>query len=82
MVKRKTCGRCHQTSKDCLGEGIARNCEAKNGTKVMLSDHMRANWEKIGFNQGEFKLNGDIEDVENIENISSPKRVSMTEKTR
>ena len=56
----RTCGRCHQTSRVCLGGSWAKKCEENKGEKVKLIDHMRALWDEIGFNPSEFKL----EDVE------------------
>ena len=37
----KTCGRCHQTARGCLGSGITRDCEEQVGVRIHLSDHMR-----------------------------------------
>ena len=61
--QKKTCGRCQHTSNECVGNAIARECEARHGPKVMLSDHMRAHWEEIGFTPKDFKLSGDAEDA-------------------
>ena len=29
--QQQTCGRCHRTSQDCRGKGVARRCEAEGG---------------------------------------------------
>ena len=46
----KTCGRCHKTARDCLGAGIARECEDQGGVRVHLADHMKHLWAEIDFN--------------------------------
>ena len=35
---KKTCGRCHKSSRECPGEAIAKNCEAKGGDRIHLSE--------------------------------------------
>ena len=45
----KTCGRCHQHARTCLGGGIARQCEVEGGIRVNLTDHMRRVWAETGF---------------------------------
>ena len=42
--QRRTCGRCHQTSTECPGGGIARSCEVNGGEKVDLRVHMENLW--------------------------------------
>ena len=37
----RTCGRCHRTSVDCPGGGIASKCREKNGPQVYIHDHMK-----------------------------------------
>ena len=63
--QQKTCGRCHQVSNKCPGGGFAQTCEAKNGKRVTLIDHMKAHWAAIGFKPSEFQLKLNEED-ENI----------------
>ena len=41
-----SCARCHQVRRSCPGHAVARNCTAE---RVLLSSHMAAHWEKIGF---------------------------------
>ena len=62
--QRRTCGRCHQTSSECLGNGIGKTCQENGGEKVKLMDFMIDHWKKIGFSPAEFKLD-DILDNEN-----------------
>ena len=62
----KTCGRCHRSARDCVGGGLARNCEAGGGERVLLSDHMRKLWQEIGFAPTSFALEDVID--ENNEN--------------
>ena len=41
-----TCARCHQLKRLCPGRAIAWDCTAE---RVLLSSHMEAHWQKIGF---------------------------------
>ena len=50
---------------NCLGLGIAKDCEEAGGQRVNLSDHMRQVWSEIGFNPTSFSL-PDTEDTENV----------------
>ena len=47
--QQRTCGRCHKTSKDCPGGGVAKQCEDRLGRRVPLIEHMREHCEEIGF---------------------------------
>ena len=58
---KKTCARCHNTSDVCPGEGIAKQCELKKGTKILLVDHMKKLWNEIGFKPNDFVLDDNIE---------------------
>ena len=57
--QRRTCGRCHETSVNCPGDGWAKACEEKNGPRVTLREHMTNLWSAIGFKPSEFKLQYD-----------------------
>ena len=80
--QQKTCWRCHKTSRDCPGGGMAKKCEDRMGPRVSLIDHMRNHWEDIGFNPNRFELDinelndAGTEDMEIKENSSftPPKR--------
>ena len=52
----KTCGRCHQTARSCLGSGIARDCEEAGGVRIHLTDYMKTLWTEIGFSPTTFEL--------------------------
>ena len=65
--QRRTCGRCHKISSDCLGGGIGKLCQEKGGEKVKLSDHMAEHWGKIGFKPNEFTLDEETEIDNDIE---------------
>ena len=52
----KTCGRCHKVASECLGGGMAKDCDAAGGSRVFLSDHMKYLWTKIGFVPTNFEL--------------------------
>ena len=63
----QTCGRCHQTAKDCKGKGIARKCEAEGGQKLEFSSYILDLWKKIGYfpenlQLGEEDSNPDLEE--------------------
>ena len=53
---KKTCGRCHKMAHDCPGDAVARNCALAGGERVLLSNHMKALWEEIGFAPAHFEL--------------------------
>ena len=61
----KTCGRCHKVASECLGGGLARDCEAAGGIRVLLSSHMKILWEKVGFIPSSFELNLDEQSADN-----------------
>ena len=67
--QQRTCWRCHQTSRDCPGRGLARQCEDRRGPRVSLIDHMRSYWEKIGFSPAEFELNSEEVDENRTEDM-------------
>ena len=52
----KTCGRCHQGPGQCLGGGIARECQAEGGQRKDLIEHMKELWQQIGFSPTSFKI--------------------------
>ena len=56
---KKSCGRCHRTATDCPGDAIAKDCGANGGGRVMLSEHMKALWTKVGFVPTTFELEND-----------------------
>ena len=62
--QRRTCGRCHETSNDCPGGGIAKTCNENGGQKVKLPEFMVKHWKNIGFAPTEFTLDEDL-DTEN-----------------
>ena len=68
---KRTCGRCHQTPENCVGEGFAKHCEDNNGTRVPLVDHMKNLWTAIGFEPREFELEIDEEgeDTDSVNDV-------------
>ena len=63
--QQQTCGRCHQTPKNCVGKGIARRCQAEGGVKVEFTDYILDLWKKIGYSpQNLENATGDVEDLE------------------
>ena len=41
----RTCGRCHKSSSECHGGGIAKDCQELGGDRI---DHMKKLWETMG----------------------------------
>ena len=63
----RTCARCHKTSRECPGGGIARTCESNHGPKIKLIDHMRSHWQAINFDPNLFSLpEGDDNKLEDV----------------
>ena len=66
----KTCGRCHRVAADCPGAGLARDCEAGNGARVFLSDHMKRLWDTIGFVPTNFELEDEDRSTDDVHQAS------------
>ena len=47
--QKRSCFRCLKVSNECLGNGIARDCEAAGGQKKLLAVHMQEFWSKIKY---------------------------------
>ena len=58
-----TCARCHQYKRDCPGSAVARDCTED---RVLLSTHMQAHWEKVGYKPDTDSLNV-VDDVIEVE---------------
>ena len=56
----RTCARCHMTESACPGKAIARDCDAP---RVLLSDHMKQHWEKVGYEPD----NSDMSEVDELD---------------
>ena len=54
--QQQTCARCHETSRNCRGGGMARRCEAAGGPKVEFSDYILGMWKKIGYVPGDVEM--------------------------
>ena len=68
--QQQTCARCFETPQKCPGKGMARNCEAANGTKVDFCDYIQALWVKIGYSPEKGHLTDQVnEDNDQPENI-------------
>ena len=66
--QQQTCGRCHRTSKNCRGGGIAKKCQAEGGIKVDFTDYILNLWREIGYNPKQGQLNHDMNvDDEEVE---------------
>ena len=74
---RKSCGRCHQFANNCVGGGLAKNCEAGGGGRLPLADHMELLWKKIGFTPANFTL--DTDKIENEAELATNDVPIMTE---
>ena len=62
----RTCGRCHCSSFNCPGKGIAKDCQSAGGQKVFLNDHMKRLWALIGFNPTNFELDNSVTDLNDM----------------
>ena len=71
---KKTCGRCHKTVENCVGDAVAKDCEENDGPRVPLVDHMKNLWLAIGFQPKDFNL--DTEDETNDAVIKDKPRFS------
>ena len=77
----KTCGRCHEPARSCLGKGMAKDCDLAGGMRVILSDHMKKIWREIGFQPASFTLpTGDDANEENDIPISENSRFRRSDK--
>ena len=47
--QKRFCFRCFKVTHECAGKGMARDCEANGGPKVLFSDHMLDFWAKIKY---------------------------------
>ena len=47
--QRRFCFRCLKISRECLGRGIARDCEEAGGDRVIFSDFIKQYWNIIGY---------------------------------
>ena len=67
--QKRFCFRCLKTDRECVGKGMARDCEASGGEKVFLSDYLLEFWQKIGFNSDKPSIPANLDDTEsaNIE---------------
>ena len=52
--QKKLCYRCFNLENSCPGKGLARDCEANGGSKVLFSDYIDTLWKKINFSASEF----------------------------
>ena len=81
--QQQTCARCHKTSQNCKGRGMARKCEAEGGLKVEFTDYILELWKKIGYSPDNLDLNGvDGEPSvieQNVENFTPVKAAANNE---
>ena len=56
-----TCARCHQYKQNCPGAAVAKDCTAD---RILLSAHMRAHWQKVGYQPETDALNEVDEELE------------------
>ena len=62
--QRRTCFRCFETPNLCQGRGVAKDCEAAGGVRVMLTDYMTKFWAKIKYKPDKTDLPTDLEEIE------------------
>ena len=65
--QRKLCYRCFKIESDCPGKGLARDCEANGGPKVLFSEYVTEFWKKINFNPSDSSAVDGLETENNID---------------
>ena len=61
----QTCGRCHNVPSQCMGNGFAKDCEAKGGIRVEFTDYIKDLWKRIGYSPKNDELDNHL--IENAE---------------
>ena len=65
LGQQQTCARCHKTSQNCKGNGLAKKCEAAGGEKIDFIDHILQLWRQIGYSPS----NTSLEEVNAAEDL-------------
>ena len=65
--QKKFCFRCYKVDRECVGRGLARECEANGGLKVFFSDHILDFWKKIKYAPDETFTTADLETENDVE---------------
>ena len=65
--QKKFCYRCFKISYECIGNGVAKDCEAKGSTKVLFSDHILDFWKKIQYSPDDKTALDDLEYENDVE---------------
>ena len=64
--QRRSCFRCLKVASECLGNGIAKDCEAAGGLRKLLVDHMKEFWEIIKYTPDSVSMNKDIVEEDDL----------------
>ena len=64
--QKRFCFRCFKVTHECVGKGMARDCEANGGPKVLFSDHMLDFWAKIKYSPDD-TFNASQLETENVD---------------
>ena len=64
--QRRSCYRCLKVSNECLGRGIAKDCEAAGGVRKLLFDHMKEFWQTINYTPDDSAIRSDILEEDDI----------------
>ena len=79
--QQQTCGRCHQTPNQCIGRGIARECDAKGGLKIEFSDYIKELWAEIGYSPNSADLNASLnaeeDEIEQVGGVFTPAKAPV-----
>ena len=74
--QQQTCGRCHGTSQNCRGRGIAKKCEMEGGIRIDFADYILGLWQRIGYTPTKELNIEEVEDeVEQVVDSFTPTKV-------
>ena len=62
--QKRSCFRCLKVSNECLGNGIARECEAAGGQRKLLAVHMQEFWTQIKYSPEEADIPVDLDECQ------------------
>ena len=68
-----TCGRCHLSSDNCKGGGIAKRCEAQGGLKTEFSDYIKSLWQDLGYSSENDEIDAADDMIEKSDNFTPMK---------
>ena len=64
--QRRSCFRCLKIASECLGNAIAKDCEAAGGARRLLVDHMKEFWQLIKYTPDAVPANQDLSEEDDL----------------